>query len=115
MAISGKIILIAGGIGKDADFTLLRESIAKYTRALVLIGKDAKLIGQALAGVTKVFYASSGMAEAVAVANRLALPQDVVLLSPACASFDLFNNFEHRGEIFTAEVKKLLMSTDPLE
>ena len=102
----GKIVLILGGIGKDADFTELRGVVAKYVRAVVLIGKDAKLIAQSLSKESKVLFAAS-MAEAVAICARVALPRDAVLLSPAAASFDMFNNFEHRGEIFMQEVGKI--------
>lgn len=103
--IQGKVILIVGGLGKDADFSWLHDPVAKYTRAVVLIGKDAGLIEQALAGASKTLHASS-MKEAVAIAAKIALPKDVVLLSPACASFDMFNNFEHRGDVFIQEVTR---------
>ncbi|EKE00685.1 MAG: hypothetical protein ACD_21C00293G0014 [uncultured bacterium] len=102
----GKVILIIGGIGKDADFTALRDVVAKYVRAVVLIGKDALLIEKALAGVSKSLHATS-MAEVVTICANEALPGDAVLLSPACASFDMFDNFEHRGEVFTKEVSIL--------
>ena len=102
----GKIILIAGGIAKYKDFSLLHDPVARYTRAVVLIGKDAGLIERALTGASKILHASS-MADAVAISNREALSGDAVLLSPACTSFDMFNNFEHRGEVFAMEVKKL--------
>ncbi|MEI8054883.1 MAG: UDP-N-acetylmuramoyl-L-alanine--D-glutamate ligase [bacterium] len=102
----GKIVLIIGGIGKDADFSELCDAVAKYARAVILIGKDACLIEQALLGTSKMLRAIS-MAEAVTVCMREALPGDTVLLSPAAASFDMFNNFEHRGEVFMAEVKKI--------
>lgn len=102
----GKIVLILGGIGKDADFTALCDVVAKYVRAVVLIGKDAKLIERTLSKESKILFAAS-MAEAVAICAREALPRDAVLLSPACASFDMFNNFEHRGEIFMQEVRKI--------
>ncbi|CAL7960759.1 UDP-N-acetylmuramoyl-L-alanine--D-glutamate ligase [Gammaproteobacteria bacterium] len=102
----GKIVLIVGGIGKDADFSELCDVVAKYARAVVLIGKDAFLIEQALLGTSKMLHAIS-MAEAVAICAHEALPGDAVLLSPAAASFDMFNNFEHRGEVFMAEVKKI--------
>lgn len=105
--IEGKIILIAGGIGKDADFSLLRDSVAKYVRAAILIGKDAPLIEGALAGTTKILHALS-MADAVAICAKEALRGDAVLLSPACASFDMFNNFEQRGDVFIKEVKNLM-------
>ena len=85
---------------------MLHDPVARYTRAMVLIGKDAGLIERALTGASKILHASS-MADAVAISNREALSGDAVLLSPACTSFDMFNNFEHRGEVFAMEVKKL--------
>jgi len=102
----GKIVLIVGGIGKDADFSELCDVVAKYARTVVLIGKDAFLIEQALLGTSKMIHAMS-MAEAASVCVREALPGDAVLLSPAAASFDMFNNFEHRGNVFIEEVKKI--------
>lgn len=101
-----KIVLIIGGIGKDADFTELRNVVTKYVRAAVLIGKDATLIKKALSGTTKILHASS-MHDAVAICAQEAQTHDIVLLSPACASFDMFNNFEHRGNVFMQEVKAL--------
>lgn len=102
----GKIVLILGGIGKDADFIELRDVVAKYVRAVVLIGRDAKLMAQSLSKESKILFATS-MAEAVAICAREAKSRDTVLLSPAAASFDMFNNFEHRGEIFMQEVRKI--------
>lgn len=104
--INGKIILIAGGLGKNADFSPLRDTVAKCVRAVVLIGKDAPLIEKALIGSSKILHASS-MSNAIAICAKEALHGDAVLLSPACASYDMFNNFEHRGEVFIEEVKKL--------
>ncbi|MDR1057280.1 MAG: UDP-N-acetylmuramoyl-L-alanine--D-glutamate ligase [Coxiellaceae bacterium] len=104
--ISGKIILIAGGLGKDADFSPLQDVIIKYVKTVVLIGKDAPLIQKTLMGTSKILLAPS-MQEAVIICAKEASSKDVVLLSPACASYDMFNNFEHRGELFIEEVKKL--------
>lgn len=105
--IDGKIILIAGGQGKGADFSPLRQTIAKYARSVILIGKDAPLIAKELDDKSSKLLYGTSMQEAVAICAKEAQPQDAVLLSPACASFDMFNNFEHRGEIFIQEVKKL--------
>jgi UDP-N-acetylmuramoylalanine--D-glutamate ligase len=101
------VILIAGGDGKGADFSELRAPVAKRARAVVLIGRDAALIGTALAGVAPVVNAGD-MHAAVREAARLAQPGDVVLLSPACASFDMFRNYEHRGQVFAQAVKEIL-------
>lgn len=94
-----KIILIAGGQGKDADFSVLRDAIEKHVRTLILIGEDAAKIAKALIGTTKIIHADS-MRQAVITAKKAAQSGDIVLLSPACASFDMFDNFEHRGKVF---------------
>ena len=104
--IPGKLVLIAGGIGKNADFSGLAEVMEKYVRHAVLIGRDAKEIAKAVGNTVPVSFASS-MDEAVQMAARYALPDDVVLLSPACASFDMFKHFEHRGDVFMETVERL--------
>ncbi len=101
------VVLIAGGDGKGADFTELRAPVASRARAVVLIGRDAALIEKALAGVVPVVSAKD-MHAAVRAAARLAQPGDVVLLSPACASFDMFRNYEHRGQVFAQAVEEML-------
>lgn len=102
----GKIVLIAGGQGKGADFSELRASIGDYVRAIVLIGEDAVRIEQALDDVVDVFHAKT-LDAAVTMAKAEAKPGDVVLLSPACASFDMFKDFNHRGELFSRMVEDL--------
>jgi UDP-N-acetylmuramoylalanine--D-glutamate ligase len=104
--IKGKTVVIAGGLGKDADFRLLRDTMQRYTRALVLIGKDAPLIEAALTGSTAIYQATS-LEHAVALARQQAHAGDAVILAPACASFDMFDNFEHRGETFMSLVRAL--------
>jgi len=101
-----RVILIAGGEGKGADFSPLQAAVAQQCRACVLIGRDAPLIARSLGEVVPVHYAKT-MAEAVTLAAQLAQTGDAVLLSPACASFDMFRNYEHRGEVFTEAVKRL--------
>jgi UDP-N-acetylmuramoylalanine--D-glutamate ligase len=101
-----KFILIAGGLGKQQDFSPLQKPVQRYVRTVILIGKDAPLIEQALNKTTKILHASS-MLEAVTLARQEAQAGDAVLLSPACASFDMFDNFEHRGEIFMTLVREL--------
>lgn len=102
----GKHVLIAGGEAKDADFSELAETIKKHCRAVVLIGKDAEKINSALSdGVpTKIVV---DMQAAVLAAQSIAEPGDNVLLAPACASFDMFDNFEQRGDAFMQAVKNL--------
>lgn len=103
---SAPVILIAGGRGKNADYTPLGEVVAELCTAVILIGEDAVAISEAIANLVPV-YRESTMQAAVECASQLARPGDCVLLSPACASFDMFSNFEERGDVFEAEVKKL--------
>lgn len=100
----GQIILIAGGEGKGADFSPLSDIVAKHCRACVVIGRDAKLIAKHL--TVPVSFAET-MKDAVIEAAKLAKVGDAVLLSPACASFDMFKNYEERGEVFETAVKYL--------
>jgi UDP-N-acetylmuramoylalanine--D-glutamate ligase len=101
-----RAVLIAGGDGKGADFTPLRRAVDRTARAVVLIGRDAPRIAKALKGRAEIRRATD-MAEAVALAAELARPGDCVLLSPACASFDMFENYEHRGRAFAEAVRGL--------
>ncbi len=98
-SLNGKLIWIAGGQGKGADFSPLRSWVEAQVRCAVLLGEDRQKIAAALGGVVPVQYAA-GMEEAVAVATACAQPGDTVLLSPACASFDQFTGFEARGDAF---------------
>ncbi len=101
------VVLIAGGDGKGQDFSALRAPVQRHARALVLIGRDGPRIEQALADTVPVRRARD-MREAVQAAQALAQPGDVVLLSPACASFDMFRDYAHRGEVFRVTVKEVL-------
>lgn len=101
------VVLIAGGQGKGADFRLLREPLRDRLRAAVLIGEDAPLLESALEGITTVVRAD-GMEAAVRRAAELAQPGDAVLLSPACASFDMFKGYDHRGDVFMNLVRRLV-------
>ncbi len=103
--LSGKIILIAGGDGKNADFAELKTPVSDYVGHLVLIGCDAPKIAEALENQAVIHYAES-MQEAVSQCSHLAQSGDAVLLAPACASFDMFNSFEHRGDVFAALVRE---------
>lgn len=100
------IVLIAGGQGKGADFSRLRAAVSRHCKVLVLLGEDAPLLREALAGAAPVVMAGS-LEEAVGVARAHAAPGDTVLLSPACASFDMFSGYVERGETFCALVRKL--------
>jgi UDP-N-acetylmuramoylalanine--D-glutamate ligase len=100
-----KLVVILGGDGKGQDFAPLAASVARHARAAVLIGRDAPLIRAALEpGGVKLLQAES-MEQAVAIAAREAQEGDAVLMSPACASFDMFRNYPHRAEVFRAAVR----------
>jgi UDP-N-acetylmuramoylalanine--D-glutamate ligase len=103
-----KVVLIAGGEGKGQDFSPLKSAVARAARALVLIGRDAPLIEAAVAGAGVPIQRAQSMDEAVTLAGEAARPGDAVLLSPACASFDMFRNYKHRGEVFRAAVERRL-------
>jgi UDP-N-acetylmuramoylalanine--D-glutamate ligase len=102
----GPLVMIAGGEGKGQDFTPLGNAFRGKVRHAVLIGKDAATIGAALAGVCSLETVAS-MAAAVKAAQRRAQPGDTVLLSPACASLDMFRDYGHRGDVFAAAVHAL--------
>lgn len=104
--LDGPLLLIAGGEGKGADFSELRAALTDKVRLLILIGSDANLIAGAVAGCCEVVFARD-MHDAVAQAAERAERGDSVLLSPACASFDMFSGYEHRGEVFMAAVRGL--------
>jgi len=101
------VILIAGGVGKEADFSPLKAVLAEKARTVILIGQDAALIDAAIGGAVSVVHENS-MKAAVVRAAQLAHAGDVVLLSPACASFDMFSGFEARGDAFVGAVKEVL-------
>jgi UDP-N-acetylmuramoylalanine--D-glutamate ligase len=104
--LEGKLVLIAGGVGKNADFSPLVQAIEKYVKTVVLIGEAAPILATVIGEVSEVQFAKT-MEEAVALCDRVAEKGDSVLLSPACASFDMFNHFEHRGDVFTQIVNGL--------
>ncbi|WP_278929134.1 UDP-N-acetylmuramoyl-L-alanine--D-glutamate ligase [Pseudomonas qingdaonensis] len=104
--IDGKLVLVAGGDGKGADFSALRAPVAAHCRAVVLLGRDAERLAQALGDSVPLIRVSS-LDEAVQQAAALAQPGDAVLLSPACASLDMFKNFEERGRLFAQAVEGL--------
>lgn len=109
-ALSGlpqKVVLIAGGDGKGQDFSPLKAAVSENARAVVLIGRDAPLIEKELLQTGVALYQATDLPEAVNIARKLALAGDAVLLSPACASFDMFKNYEHRAQVFVAAVNRL--------
>ena len=104
---SKKIVLIAGGDGKGQDFSPLAEIVEKNARAVVLIGRDAAQIETVLSGTKVALMKAESLEAAVKTAYDLAKSGDAVLLSPACASFDMFRNYVHRAEVFVQSVKDL--------
>lgn len=100
-----KVVLIAGGKDKGSDFSKLLE-VAGGVRAIVTLGEAAPLIEEAVGSAVPIARAGT-MLEAVEIASRTAVEGEIVLLSPACASFDMFTDFEHRGEVFKSCVKNL--------
>jgi UDP-N-acetylmuramoylalanine--D-glutamate ligase len=102
----GPLLIIAGGEGKGQDFAPLAAVFRGKVRIAFLIGKDAPAIAAALQGVCATEIVAS-MQEAVMAAHRAAAPGDTVLLSPACASFDMFRDYGHRGDVFAAAVQQL--------
>lgn len=103
---AGKVALILGGVGKGQDFTVLRTALERFVKVAVLIGEDASQISQAIDGATEVVFAKT-LQEAVDICQEMTVPNDVVLLSPACASFDMFKNYGDRGHQFVKYVETL--------
>lgn len=102
----GKVAIILGGQGKGQDFTALRNSLQKYAKVAVLIGEDRPVIEKAIEGTTTLLHAES-LQEAVVLCQQNTHAHDVVLLSPACASFDMFTGYPERGHRFVEYVNKL--------
>jgi UDP-N-acetylmuramoylalanine--D-glutamate ligase len=103
---AGPLVMIAGGDGKQQDFAPLAAAFRGKVRHVVLIGRDAPALAQALEGVCALTRCAS-LPEAVRSAARIARPGDTVLLSPACASLDMFRDYAHRGAVFAEAVKEL--------
>ena len=101
------VVLIAGGDGKGQDFSPLAEPVAQHARAVVLIGRDAGKIADAIQQCGVPLHHAATMEEAVRKSFELARTGDAVLMSPACASFDMFRNYAHRAQAFVAAVKQV--------
>lgn len=101
------VVLIAGGDGKGQDFSPLAPAVKARARAVVLIGRDAEQLARAIAASGVPLERAAGMDEAVQAAFRASRAGDAVLLSPACASYDMFRNYVHRAEVFVAAVRRL--------
>ncbi|PIT75784.1 UDP-N-acetylmuramoyl-L-alanine--D-glutamate ligase [Limnohabitans sp. G3-2] len=102
-----RVVVILGGEGKGQDFSPLAAPVSRYTRAVVLIGRDAPLIREALQDTRVTLLDATDMADAVVQAAQMAQSGDAVLMSPACASFDMFENYGHRAEVFCQAVAEL--------
>ncbi len=106
------VVLIAGGIGKEQDFSPLAPAVHAHARAVVLIGQDARLIEDAIAEARVPTTHAASMTDAVAEALARATSGDAVLLSPACSSFDMFKDYNHRGEVFAQCVRELKLQRE---
>ncbi len=102
-----RVVVILGGDGKGQDFAPLLEPVTRFARAVVLMGRDASVIRDALAVCAVPLHDAPSLPAAVQQASDLAQPGDAVLMSPACASFDMFKNYEHRAEVFKDAVQSL--------
>lgn len=111
---SRQLVLILGGEGKGQNFSPLAEPISRHVRAVVLIGRDAPLIRAALADAGVALIDAETLPRAVEMAAARAQPGDAVLMSPACASFDMFDNYGHRGQVFCDAVRELALDAGVL-
>ncbi|MBI5785707.1 MAG: UDP-N-acetylmuramoyl-L-alanine--D-glutamate ligase [Rhodocyclales bacterium] len=102
-----KVVIILGGDGKGQDFAPLKQAVAEHARAVILIGRDGPLIGEAIAGCGVPVDAAPDLPAAVQKSALAARRGDAVLLSPACASFDMFRSYEHRAQVFVETVRRM--------
>ena len=102
-----KVVVILGGEGKGQDFSPLKQAVADHARAVILIGLDGPQIAAAIAGCGVSVETAADLPAAVQKSAVVARVGDAVLLSPACASFDMFRNYEHRAQVFVAAVRQL--------
>jgi UDP-N-acetylmuramoylalanine--D-glutamate ligase len=100
-------VLVVGGEGKGQDFSPLAAPVREHARAVVLMGRDREVLGEALTGTGVTLVRADTLEQAVRLAHAAARPGDAVLLSPACASFDMFRDYRHRGEEFTRLARQL--------
>ncbi len=105
-----RLVLIAGGDGKGQDFSPLAQPVARHARAVILIGKDAGAIRSVLTNSGVMLIDCMTLEQAVEQASALARPRDAVLLSPACASLDMFRNYAHRAEVFIEAVREVALT-----
>jgi UDP-N-acetylmuramoylalanine--D-glutamate ligase len=102
-----KVVIIMGGDGKGQDFSPLASAVKAHARAAILIGRDGPLIEKEIQRSGVATYPADTLEYAVNLASTLAQSGDAVLLSPACASFDMFRNYEHRAQVFVNAVQSL--------
>lgn len=114
LGLERKVVIILGGLGKGQDFSPLLAPIQQYARAVLLIGADRDMIGQSLASSGVPMPKFDTLQEAVRASMQYAQAGDVVLLSPACASMDMFKNYHHRGEVFVDAVADLAVELGEL-
>jgi UDP-N-acetylmuramoylalanine--D-glutamate ligase len=110
LGVDRRLVVILGGDGKGQDFSPLSSQISRYARAVVLIGRDASLIQEACSPTSVNMQHASSMQEAVEMASQLAQTGDAVVMSPACASFDMFDNYAHRAKVFCDAVHALALA-----
>ena len=106
-AMEGPVIWIAGGVDKGNDYTQLYEVLHNNVKALICLGKDNEKLTEAFKGKIQTIKEAHSMEEAIQLAKKIAQEGDTILLSPACASFDLFDNYMHRGDVFRTLTKKI--------
>ncbi|MFZ6766398.1 UDP-N-acetylmuramoyl-L-alanine--D-glutamate ligase [Undibacterium sp. Di26W] len=109
-ALHKRIILIAGGEGKGQDFSPLADPVERYTKAVILIGKAKEELQQALAVTNVALHVVASLEMAVQAAAEIAADGDIVLLSPACASLDMFRNYAHRAQVFVDAVREIALA-----
>jgi UDP-N-acetylmuramoylalanine--D-glutamate ligase len=102
-----RLVVILGGDGKGQDFAPLLNPVRHHARAVVLMGRDAPALRMALQDSGVPLHEAASLPDAVALCHQLAQSGDAVLLSPACASLDMFRNYAHRAEVFVAAVEAL--------
>ncbi|PUE52388.1 UDP-N-acetylmuramoyl-L-alanine--D-glutamate ligase [Limnohabitans sp. 2KL-51] len=107
LGVDRRVVVILGGEGKGQDFTPLAEPVKRFARGVVLIGRDAPVIREALQGTDVAMHDATDMHDAVEQAAAMARSGDAVLMSPACASFDMFDNYGHRAEVFCQAVARV--------
>ena len=107
LGVDRRVVVILGGEGKGQDFTPLAEPVKRFARGVVLIGRDAPVIREALQGTDVAIHDATDMHDAVEQAATMARSGDAVLMSPACASFDMFDNYGHRAQVFVQAVARV--------